>query len=53
LLGLGAGDPPPFARAYARLADVIGAAARQYRDDVREKRFPGVAAATTIGAAGE
>jgi 3-methyl-2-oxobutanoate hydroxymethyltransferase len=39
MLGL-TDTPPPFARAYAQLADAISAAAREYVQDVREGRFP-------------
>lgn len=51
MLGLGAGEPPPFAKSYARLADTIEQAARAYVDEVREGRFPAraVAADTVTG----
>jgi 3-methyl-2-oxobutanoate hydroxymethyltransferase len=39
MLGL-SGEPPPFVRQYARLAETIGAAATAYVHDVKEGRFP-------------
>jgi 3-methyl-2-oxobutanoate hydroxymethyltransferase len=41
LLGLTAGRVPRHVRAYADLQDAITRAVTQYRDDVREGRFPG------------
>jgi 3-methyl-2-oxobutanoate hydroxymethyltransferase len=42
MLGLSHGHVPPFVRTYARVGDVIAAAARAYVDDVRGGRFPDV-----------
>ena len=41
LLGLTGGYVPRFVKKYADLRNVISAAVTQYRDDVREGRFPG------------
>jgi 3-methyl-2-oxobutanoate hydroxymethyltransferase len=43
MLGLIAGEPPPFARVYTHLAEAIHDAARAYVGDVRAGRFPGQA----------
>ena len=40
LVGLCLEPPPRFARQYVNLAEVIGRAARMYREDVREQKFP-------------
>ncbi|MFB3829500.1 MAG: 3-methyl-2-oxobutanoate hydroxymethyltransferase [Bryobacteraceae bacterium] len=40
VLGFSQECPPPFARQYAKLGEAIVAAARQYAEDVRERRFP-------------
>jgi 3-methyl-2-oxobutanoate hydroxymethyltransferase len=40
MVGLTLGHTPKFARRYAHLADAIGAAARQFIEDVRTGEFP-------------
>ena len=40
VLGLALEPPPRFARQYVNLAEVVGRAARLYREDVREQKFP-------------
>lgn len=40
MLGLCQGCRPPFVKEYARLSDVIDAAAQAYIDEVRHARFP-------------
>jgi len=40
MLGLNTQFNPRFVRKYAQLADVMTAAFRRYRDDVRERTFP-------------
>jgi 3-methyl-2-oxobutanoate hydroxymethyltransferase len=42
MLGLSEGAPPKFVRQYATLRAEAGRAVRQYRDDVRKKKFPQV-----------
>ena len=48
LLGLFADFVPQHARQYANLADTIGAAFRQYADDVRSGAFPSAAESFTM-----
>ncbi len=40
MLGLNAGFQPKFLRRYAELAETVQAAARQFGDDVRARRYP-------------
>jgi 3-methyl-2-oxobutanoate hydroxymethyltransferase len=40
MLGLYEGPVPPFAKQYAKLAEEVGRAAREYLDEVRTGRFP-------------
>jgi 3-methyl-2-oxobutanoate hydroxymethyltransferase len=40
LLGLGETVPPRFVREYVNLGEIVTKAARMYRDDVREQKFP-------------
>ena len=40
LLGLNLDFQPRFLKRYARLEETVTAALQQYRDDVREGRFP-------------
>ena len=48
MLGLFADFVPQHARQYANLADTIGAAFRQYADDVRSGAFPSAAESFTM-----
>jgi 3-methyl-2-oxobutanoate hydroxymethyltransferase len=41
ILGITSGYVPRFVRAYANLRDSIGAAVRDFRDEVRSGKFPG------------
>jgi 3-methyl-2-oxobutanoate hydroxymethyltransferase len=41
LLGLGTGRTPRHVKAYAKLAEAVTQAVRQYRDEVRQGVFPG------------
>lgn len=40
LLGLGGGAAPSFARQYVPLGEIVSRAARMYRDEVRDQKFP-------------
>ncbi len=43
LLGLTAGRRPKFVKAYARLAEAVVAAIREFGEDVRQQKFPAAA----------
>ena len=40
LVGLGMEPPPRFVRQYVSLVEIVGRAARMYREAVREQKFP-------------
>ena len=41
LLGMTSGHVPTFVKQYANVRDTISQAVTQFRDDVREGKFPG------------